>query len=310
MRNNRVVNAYANVSLDAETKERMLANVLSQRKVTTLPKNKKRMAPLHWIMPAACAAAVLLSVVSLPQFQPAVESPEVIQQVTVGADSPNGMRKFMNYDGLRYVFLENGATYDLEADQLSQSVGTLEHDIGQDPERYSTMEFASTFAVGGTIYEMKGYDPAFRLAVETDGYYYICQSVNTVDNAGLELDTYFKTAALEERVKRIQICDHAGRESLAEISGHEVQEMLSIISCSTQAELTDEQYQQISKAQRTGGSFLLKCRMNDGTTYQMYVIPALSMVMAGDSTYILPDAFSEKYGSIFDDLEQPSSPMG
>lgn len=310
MRNDRVVNAYTNVSPDAEAKERMLANILTQRKVTVLPKRKKRIVPARWIMPAACVAAVLLLVVAVPQFQPAVESPEVIQQVTSGADSPNGMRKFMNYDGLRYAFLENGAAYDLGDDQLSQSVGTLEYDIGRDPERYSTVEFAATFAVGGTIYEMKGYDPSFRLAVEIDGYYYICQSVDTVDNTGLELDTYFETAALEERVERIQICDHAGRESLADVSDQEVQEVLSVISDSTQAELMDEQYQQISKAQRTGGSFLLKCWMNDGTAYQMYVIPSLSMVMAGDSTYILPDTFSEKYGSIFASLEQHPSPMG
>lgn len=310
MRNDRVVNAYANVGPDAEAKERMLANILAQRKFTTLPKHKKRMAPLHWIMPAACAAAVLLFVVSAPQFQPAVKSPEVIQQVTAGADSPNGMRKFMNYDGLRYVFLENGASYDLEADQLSQSVGTLDYDIGRDPERYSTVEFAATFAVGGTIYEMKGYDPGFRLAVEIDGCYYICQSVDTVDNTGLDLDAYFETAALEDRVESIQICDHAGQEVLAEVAAQNVQEMLSVISDSTQAELTDEQYQQIGKAQRTGGSFLLKCQMNDGTAYQMYVIPSLSIVMAGDSTYSLTDTFSEKYSPIFDGLEQQPSPMG
>ena len=58
--------------------------------------------------------------------------------------------------------------------------------------------------------------------------------------------------------------------------------------------------EKIGKAQRTGGSFLLKCQMNDGTAYQMYVIPSLSIVMAGDSTYSLTDTFSEKYSPIFD----------
>ena len=310
MRNDRIVSAYANVKPDAETRERMIANILAQRKDIALSKRRKKLPLLCWAMPAACAAAVLLLVVAAPQFQPAVESPEVLQQVAPGADSPSGMRKFMNYDGLRYAFLENGASYDLEADQLSQPLGTLEYDIGHDPETYGTMEFAATFAVGGTIYEMEGYDPRFRLAVKMDGCYYICQSVDTVDNTGLELDTYFETAHLQERVESILICDHAGRESLAEVSDQEVLEMLSVISGSARTELTDEQYQQVGRAQRTGGSFLLQCRMNDGTAYQMYVIPSLSIVMAGDSMYVLPHTFSEEFGSIFDGLEQRPAPMG
>ena len=306
MRDDRFVSAYERVRPDEETRERMLAHVLSHRS----PAARKAGHRFRWVMPAACAAAVLLCVVAVPQFRLAVEPSGVIQQVTPGADSPNGMRKFMNYDGLRYVFLENGASYDLSPRQLSEVVGTLSYDIVQDPETYGSAEFAATFAVGGTIYELDGYDPEFRVAVEADGCYYICQSVDTIDNTGLDLATYFEKADLEARVETIQICDHAGGESLAQVSDGEVEALLSVIAGSLQAELTNEQYQQIGKAQKAGGSFLLCCNMNDGTAYQMYVIPSLSIVMAGDSVYTLPDAFSEQFGTLFDRLEQQPVPMG
>lgn len=310
MRNDRIVSAYEGVKPDRASRERMLANILAHRKAAPLPQRRRGAPALRWGVPAACAAAVLLLAVSVPWFQPAVESHGVLRQAAPGADSPNGMRKFMNYDGLRYVFLENGATYDLEADQLSQAVGTLEYDIVQDPQAYSSTEFAATFAVGGTIYELEDYDARFRLAVGIDGCYYICQSVDTTDNTGLELDTYFAVAELEERVETIQICDHAGLESLYEVSGPQVREMLSVIAGSTQTEPSNEQYQQIGRAQRTGGSFLLRCRMDDGTAYQLYVIPSLSIAMAGDSVYALPNVFSEDFGTLFDGLKQQSVPMG
>ena len=101
-----------------------------------------------------------------------------------------------------------------------------------------------------------------------------------------------------------------GRKQVLLVSDQEVLEMLSVISGSARTELTDQQYQQVGRAQRTGGSFLLQCRMNEGTASQMYVIPSLSIVMAGDSMYVLPHTFSEEFGSIFDGLEQRPAPMG
>ena len=118
-----------------------------------------------WCAAAACLVVVAALVLggtsmfareSLPQLQPAAPA----------VDAPDGMRKMMNYNGNRYVFLENGAAYSLSAQQLKAALGTLDYDIQADPQANGKKEFSTTFALGGTVYALADYDPAFRLAVE------------------------------------------------------------------------------------------------------------------------------------------------
>ena len=80
----------------------------------------------------------------------------------------------MNLNGLRYVFLGNGAVYQIPDNQLGDALGTLTYDITADPEANAKKDLSTTFALCGTVYALTGYDTSFRIAVELDGEYYLC----------------------------------------------------------------------------------------------------------------------------------------
>lgn len=309
MHNERFLQAYDSLRPDPAAREEMLARILSSRE-TEAPPRPKRQLLLQRVLPAACAAAVLLGIFIFPQSHTSEPPATVFHQVAPGADSPDGIRKIMNCNGLRYTFLNNGASYDLTADDLSASLGTLEYDIQQDPKRYSKADLAASFAVGGTVYQMTAYDPAFRLAVEWKGQYYIAECVDTLDGQNLELSTYFETADFSDTVELVQICDHAGQSVLRTISGDKIQGLFSLLVQAAPAELTNEQYQAIAHAQNSGASYQLLFQLKDGTSYHLYVIPPLSFVSAGDNRYLLPDETAQDLNTMFSDLQQFPLPMG
>lgn len=310
MRDDRFIRAYQRVSPSPEARKAMLAHVLASREAPVQTGGKRRAVSFGRLLPAACAAAVLLCMFTVPQLFTVEEAPVVIQQVAPGADSPNGMRKTMNYNGLRYAFLENGAVYDLDPSVLSQPLGTLDYDIQQAPETYGFVDCAASFAVGGTLYQIDGYDPVFRLAVEWEGQYYIAQCVDTLDGSPLELSRYFDAADLRNRTKEIQICDHAGRNVLCTFTADDAAELLSLLPRAVPAELTNEEYQEIAHAQRSGGSYQLVFRLEDSTSYTIYVIPSLSVVSAGDNYYHMPDEYAQQLQDMFSGVPQAPLPMG
>lgn len=310
MRDDRFIRAYGPVMPSEQARESMLTHILESREAISRAGVGKRSLPFRWFLPAACAAAVFLGLFAVPQFYPPEQPPAVIRQIAPGADSQNGMRKMMNYDGFRYVFLENGAVYDLDASALSRPLGTLNYDILQEPERYGSAEFAANFAVGGTIYQMDGYDPAFRLAVEWEGQYYIAQCVDTLDHSILELQDCLKAADLKNRTEEVWICDHTGRSVLCTRTGDDMQALLVLLTQAAPAELTKDQYQEIARAQRNGESYQLVFQLRDGTTYIMYVIPALSIVSAGDNYYLMSGEYAQKLSDAFSALPLVPLPAG
>ena len=92
--------------------------------------------------------------------------------------------------------------------------------------------------MGGTIYEIRGYDPLFRLAVEWEGQYYIAQCVDMLDDSEILLSDYFETAGFYDTTEQIRIYDHAGRSVLAELSGGDMEQMLELLAQSEPAGLT------------------------------------------------------------------------
>lgn len=309
MRDDRFLRAYESVQPSPAARAEMLTQILAAR--TAPPPARTHRRTIGRILPAACAAAILLFAVALPRFStPEVSHSTVLQQIEPGADSPSGIRKMMNYGGFRYTFLENGATYDLSSSELSQPLGVLEYDMQQDPQTYGSMDCAASFAVGGTVYQLDGYDPAFRLAVEWQGQYYIAQCVDTLDGSTLALDTYFDTADFLNTVETIQICDHGGRNILRTLSGDDAADLISLLSHASPAELSNEEYQAIARAQNNGESYQLVFQLTDSTSYATYVIPTLSVVSAGDNRYLLPEEDCSALGTVFSGLEQAPLPMG
>ena len=235
--------------------------------------------------------------------------PVQISQVSSAQDSPMGMRKFMNYNGHRYAFLENGAEYTITQQEPQEVLGTLEYDIAADPKANGSVDFASTFALGGEVKTIELYDPAFRVAVELDGKQYICENVDQLGDVPLDAKAYFETADFENNVEEIEICDHMGSKELKTISGEDAKKMMELISQSEETKLTNDQYQEIGQAQSGGESFQLHFVLKDKTEYKLYVIPSLEISMIGDNRCKLPKEFAEQYGELFAGLPREALPM-
>lgn len=266
---------------------------------------------IRWGAAAACllliigvATGVNISR-SLPQIQPGVA-------VRVFS-APVGPRRMFNWNGCRYVFVENGAPYDFSAFDITERLGSLEYDMqgmesGEAP--YIQADGATTWALGGALYAIPGYDSAFRIAVEEDGVWYMAELVARVDDTPLDAEYYFRVADMKRLVRRAELLPHMGGESLHTLGWRQARGLVDILSTAQPAKLTGEQYQQLAGAQSQGRSWQLSLLLGDGTAVNLYVVPDMGIVSIGDGYYRLPDAFAGKFGDIFDSLPRQAIPAG
>jgi len=297
-------------------KERMLSRILSQeaRKKPPLRRSVKIAIP-------AIGCAVLSMALVFPVFfkaDPAIPSLTALQQVqpTTFTVTPRSMPlsvslgplKMLNYNGYRYTFLNDGAPFDLtdRTPGAGDKLGTLQYDLKADMENggkngYAELDYATTYLLGGTIYQLQGYDPAFRLAVEHEGRYYIVQLSGRTDNGVIPAGDYAEAAELARLTKEIDIMNHSGSVQLHVLHRKkDIREWIGMFSQSETAVNRDrEADEQWAKAQSEGKSYLAKLRLKDGTAIDMFVVPELGMAAIGDNRYILPESFSEAYADLF-----------
>lgn len=266
-----------------------------------------KLQKVRWKTWASIAACLTLAVVSVAVVRMSHQAPLPIRpapMMGIAAEAPNGPRKYLNYNGCQYVFLENGSSFELTEAHLGEALGCLEYDILADRETNGARNYAATFGVGGTLYRLTGYDPGFRLAVEFEGHYYICEKAGGTDGSALDAAALFEAANFRKTVTKITLFDHFGREELGQLSGKEAKDLIGLLSQVSPASLTNEDYEAIGKAQKAGESFLVVFQLADTTRYKLYVIPSLSIAMIGNSRYTLPDEFHSAFDPVFDALNQ------
>lgn len=275
------------------------------------PQSAGKTIRFTWKRLAAAAACLCMLAASVFAARGFVFQPETepIVQTAPASDAPNGMRRFMNWNGMRYEFLENGAVYQIPEGQLGEALGTLIHDIAADPEANAGKDLSATYALGGTVYELKNYDTQFRVAVEYDDGYCICQSTAFTDGTPLDPASYFTLAGFPDNIQAVSVFDHSGSSLLTQLPQKEMEQFVAALAQSVPAQLSDEQYQQIGRAQREGKSFRVTFDLDDGTSYGFYLIPSLNIAMFGDGRYTTPQDFSDTFGGLFDGLEQQAPPV-
>lgn len=301
---NEFISSIDKINPTKEQKIKMLNKITCDR--------QERKINMNFIFKTAVPAAlafglVLLGGHTLPNVMNTNSNPQ-IQIQTPAADAPMGMRKMMNYNGHRYAFLENGSTFNLDKINLTEELGILEHNIAADPKNNSTKDFAASFAIGGTVYKIPSYDAEFRIAVKKAGNYYIGENVDTLDGTEVNAAEYLAKAKLAEIADAIKIYDHFGRNELAIIEKKQTKQIVASLEKCTLANLTNDEYETIARAQNEGKSFLLSFTLKDGTSFRMYIIPSLKIAMIGDNKYKLPDNFTSDYVKIFDGLNQKLLP--
>ncbi|MFV0400101.1 MAG: hypothetical protein ACK5LX_05710 [Oscillospiraceae bacterium] len=238
-----------------------------------------------------------------------------------GTDAPtSNPRPFFNYNGYRYAFRANVMSnipiaYNLTAFDFKKSVGTLEYDLaavmtGESSEQeLAGRDYAATFALGGTVWELPGYNPGFRLAVELDDIWYIADVVGRVDGEPLGAKYYIDTAKLDKQVSQILITPLNYGDILGTIDGETASKLLAELKNASPASLTNEEYETFARIQSQGGTYTLVVQLKDATSVEMLITPELGIISIGDDKYHLTDRFVADYGSLFEGLEHIAPPM-
>lgn len=257
---------------------------------------------------AAAAVALVIGLGVQQRNQPLIEQQPQIARIA----APAGPRKILNWNGYRYAFLGDGTAYDLADFDPSVVLGTLDTDMLAGGEADSGgdagRDGATTWALGGTVYELPGYDPGYRLAVEQDGLWYLAELVALANDAPLDAGYYFSMAGLGDMVKGADILPHSGGESLHSFRKRDAKAMVDLLATAENAALTNEQYESLARAQAEGRSWQLSLRLADGTTMTMYIVPEMALISIGDGYYHLPNRFLERFHSAFDGLPQQMLP--
>lgn len=222
--------------------------------------------------------------------------------ITPSSDMMPNMRKFMIFNGKRYVFLNNGALYNFD-EELTEKLGTLDVNMKFGVEASNQSDPSSTFAVGCEIYKIPYYKEDFRVAVKGEDGFYICQSVDAI-NEEVNLDEYFESANIIKNTKDIFVYNHFGNECLGELKNREFKKLIKIITNASEKEFSNEEFEAIAKSQSNGESFKMVLILKDQTTFEFYVIPNLSVVMVGDNRYEVPKDFSNDLKEIFKDYKR------
>ena len=263
-------------------------------------------------VPIALAAAIVLAVgvsvmngnengdIAAPPENALTATPPQPPKQPVSSPMP-GMRKFLNYEGSRYEFINDGEIF--ENISLGEKLGDLEIDIASNPAENNRLDFGTTFASGSEIYAIEGVNSFFRIAVKTPDGICIAQNVASVEGA-FDIAKLFESADFLNNTDSIEIWDHFDREKLSQINEEDIESFLKEVALSKKAELSDEDYQAIGKAQSDGKSFRIVLKMKDAPDYKLYIIPEMNISMIGDSRLYLPETFDESFGSYFADLKQ------
>ncbi|MBD3920963.1 hypothetical protein H8B09_19510 [Paenibacillus sp. PR3] len=305
--------------------ERMLQRIMNPSEAKSKQKRQWRWS-YRIALPAMLGA--LLIGFGLPLLMNGEEEPAIVvlkpivTPVPMSIDiSPRGLhlpqlgevRKFLNYNGSRYEFLNNGQPYDLSELKLEESepLGKLEYDITVDMQNggtngYASRDFGTTYMTEGILYKLPGYDPAFRLAVARDDRYYIVQLVGHTDDSAIAAKDYVAAARLNKLVERVELLEYTGSQLLHAWSiEKEVREWVKHIAAFESAgKLTNEQYEQLAKARVPGETYKLRVVLKDGTAIDMLLTPRLRLISIGDSQYKLSDDWVTTYSYLFQSNNQ------
>ncbi|MBH5318431.1 hypothetical protein I6N90_11485 [Paenibacillus sp. GSMTC-2017] len=315
MNEKELITSISRLNPTKEQKERMLSRILVPEPPRKMPlKRRYKIA-----IPALCGTMLSLAFV-FPIFYK--QDAEIPQLVALKAESMQPAKtfrhlpvidliepqKFMNYNGFRYTFLNEGAPYDQSSLRLNKDerLGVLSAEIQQDigssgEDGYDDRDFATTYLVGGELYPLQSYDPSFRLAVAYRGQYYIAQLAGKADNSIIPAEDYLDFADMDKLAERVDIMNISGSDFLHSLEiKKDIRHWIAMLRGSEEAvHVTKEDYEQLVNTDPEGKSYLVRFHLKDSTLIDMYIIPELKLASFGDGRYILPDSFTEDYAKLF-----------
>ena len=283
-----------------EQKDRMLNNILAQAKQKKVEPQKTSnvvsFRPRQWMYVAA-SLLVVVGVGSYVGKQSLMTPPSYMEQENPSYGQQVGVRKFMNYKGYRYVFLEE-IPQNIDFSSLTNQLGQLESLLIFGETTDTAKEYATTFAQGGTIWESKDYNPDYRVVVEHEGQYYLCENVGRSDDTYFDLAHFFEAADFGERALGIEVSRRIDGIFITELDQQTSKALLEDISKSRFLETDQIPYEELASDEAREKSITLKILLSDETSLEIFATPSLRILSIGDNYYQISEAVQESLKGI------------
>lgn len=291
MNENQLKQSFDTIKPTQEQKDRMHSKLLSQiekhgqTQKTDTPKAKVvslESRRRQWTLAAASLVAVVGLSVSMQMINTTTEPTNT--GITISAPSSTqgmGMRKFMNYNGHRYVFLEDTYQVDIEEDDLIQALDTLETQLTYDGTSDPTEQLATSFAIGGTIWEVEQYNPSYRVVVALEGNYYLCENMGRSDDQVFNLSQFFDEAKFSDRVEHIEMAYRNDNEQIARLNKADSVFLLELISESEFLMPSEIDFETFFSEE----PIRVKVVLDDQTRLEMVIVLSQNIIGIGDNYY-------------------------
>lgn len=215
----------------------------------------------------------VLSLLVLPELHNLFNAPP--SQIEM--ESPINERQFFNLNGFRYAVIQEMNDADLHLEYSLGQLVSLEEGVVND--------LGATFGVGGTVWKVEAYDLNFRVVIESEGVYYLGENVGKVDGSAFELPQYIETANFIQTTEEILVETEIDAQILSKLTGDEILEFLTELAESEFISVESLDFEEILTYQTPTDRLIIKLQLNDGTSFQMIMIPKLQLIFFGDSHF-------------------------
>ena len=233
----------------------------------------------------ACSVLVAISLILFSNVAPTTQSRFPVSTPSLTAEA--GMRKFMNYNGYRYIFLDDVAEMSIAPASLLKSLGTLDIALDTNGKVNPTTPFSSTFAIGGTIWQLREYNPNYRVVVALNDQYYLCEKVGRSDDGFFDLSQFFEDANLYNRITNIDITSRTENTSISTLNAQDSSSLLKLIAESDFLLPSTIDYELLFSEASRLEALTLTLHFNDATQMMFFLTPSQNIISIGDSYYLI-----------------------
>lgn len=200
------------------------------------------------------------------------------------------------YKGLNYFMTADDSsliTKEMVGEKIGSSSDFLDFKETVDKALLSK-ELANSISQNAIFYKMNGYSDKFRILIEINGVYNICENSQINKNDMLEY---------KNLVEKATVNNNSLTKEFKEIKKEDAVKLVEIFSKTTKAALSDAEYEKIAQAEVDGKSYQVKLLFKDGSSTKIFVIPELNLVSIGQE-YHTSNSLKEDIAFTFDGLPQ------
>ncbi len=219
------------------------------------------------------------------------QNPDYLTSHYQSSPSQVGIRKFMNYNGNRYVVLADISDRLLNSLTLTNRLGILDSPIELYEESqtnsHSPANFSSTFALGSEVWETDSYNSSYRIIVKDNDVLYLCEVVGKSDDSEININHFILCGDFYNRISQIDIIPYSTDNTPIILKGSDCNSFLDHLSAATFIPSSSIDYDALFSAESSINSFNIIFKFSDGTLTQSTFYQHLSMISFGDNYFSL-----------------------